>query len=92
MSTRFKIDSWEIGSDRKLLRNRTQDITATLRNVNYYRLSDRNSIDFGLEVKYLISSYDNYLAEFNNPFEPDEIIPAVYIDDEIESAKISFIY
>ena len=38
MSNRFKIDSWEIGSDRYILRNRTEDITISLRNVNYFKL------------------------------------------------------
>jgi len=88
MTTRYKIDSWEIGSDRHILRNRTADLAITLRNVNHYRFSENYSLDFGIEGKYLDSSYDNYYAEYINPFDPDQIIPAVSIDDEINSEKL----
>ncbi len=87
MSNRFKIDSWEIGSDRHILRNRTEDMAISLRNVNYFKLNDFNSLEIGFEAKYLNSTYDNFYAEYNNPFNPDEIIPAVNIDDTIESIK-----
>jgi carboxypeptidase-like protein/TonB-dependent receptor-like protein len=88
MSTRFKIDSWEIGSDRHIFRNRSTDGALSLRNVNYCKFNDSNSIEFGLEAKYLNSNYDNFYAEYNNPFDPEEIIPAVYVDDEISSGKV----
>jgi hypothetical protein len=87
ISNRFKIDSWEIGSDRHILRNRTKDISVSLRNVNYFKLNERQSLEIGFEAKYLNSTYDNFYAEYTNPFNPDEIIPAVNIDDIIESEK-----
>jgi len=88
MSTRFKIDYWEIGSNRRLLRNRTEDTAISLRNVNYFQLSDYNSLQIGFESKYLNSTYDNFYAEYSNPFNPEETVPSVNIDDEINSGKI----
>ena len=42
----------------------------------------------GLEAKYLNSNFDNFYAEYTNPFDPEESIPAVNIDDTINSGKL----
>lgn len=37
-----------------------------LRNINSFRLSNRHTFNFGIEIKYIVSSCDNFLGEHKN--------------------------
>jgi hypothetical protein len=61
-STQFHDDFYETGTDIYFMKNRSIERTLTLRNVNYYRLSESQRLESGFEAKYLFNVYDNYLA------------------------------
>jgi CarboxypepD_reg-like domain/TonB dependent receptor-like, beta-barrel/TonB-dependent Receptor Plug Domain len=44
----------------------TSDISFNLRNSNYYKFDNSHKVEFGMEVKHLISDFDNYYGEYND--------------------------
>jgi len=68
------------------IRNRTSEQKLKLRNVNFRRLSDKISLDFGIDIKYLQHDYDNYLAETTNAI--GDTIPELILKDEIKAQKM----
>ena len=44
----------------------TTNWSFNLRNQNYYKFNNDHKIEFGVEIKHLISDYDNYYGEYND--------------------------
>ncbi len=65
-ATKFDEDLFETGSADLLVRNRSDERSWKLRNVNHFRLSDSYSIDFGFEAKRLRVDYDNFYADYTD--------------------------
>lgn len=68
------------------IRNRTKEQELKLRNVNFKRLSEKLSLDFGFELKYLQHDYDNFLAETTNSI--GDTIPELIMKDKIKVEKL----
>ncbi|MCF7859732.1 MAG: TonB-dependent receptor [Candidatus Cloacimonetes bacterium] len=68
------------------IKNKSREIEGKFRNVNYKRLNDKLSIDFGLETKLLQSNYDNFLAESTNAL--GDTIPELIVDKNISAHKL----
>jgi len=69
-SSQYNEDFWETfkipNSNIPDIKNRTNETEYKLRNVNFMCLSEKISLDFGFDTKYLKHDYDNYLAETTN--------------------------
>ena len=85
-SSQLKEDFYETNTGLYAFKNHTHDQTFALRNVNHFRLNNRNSVEFGAEAKYLKSNYNNFYAattgDLGNP------VPALYLKDEISAQKL----
>ena len=68
------------------IKNRTNEQELKLRNVNFKRLSEKLSLDFGFDAKYLKHNYDNYLAETTNS--TGGIVESLTLKDEITAEKL----
>ncbi len=68
------------------IKNRTNEQEWKLRNVNFKRFSDRFSLDYGFDAKYLQHDYDNFLAATTNP--TGGITDSLTMKDEITAQKI----
>ncbi|MEJ2627965.1 MAG: TonB-dependent receptor, partial [bacterium] len=62
-STKFKEDFFETGSNNQLLKNRSQEKTFKLRNINHIILTKKISLNIGLDAKYYQMKYDNMYHE-----------------------------
>jgi hypothetical protein len=86
-ASRYKEDFFETGIDKQILKNRSLEQTFTLRNVNYLRLNQHHSLQFGGDAKHLIAGYDNFYAEnidaLGNP------VPALIMDEQLSTNKFA---
>ncbi|NIX55628.1 MAG: TonB-dependent receptor, partial [candidate division Zixibacteria bacterium] len=84
-SDKFTEDYYETSSAIHLLRNRSLEQSFKFRNVNHFRLSQRHSIEFGVEAKHLITDYDNFFNDYTDAL--GDTVPAFTIKDEITANK-----
>jgi len=85
-SDEFKEDYYETSSAIHLLRNRSWEQSFKLRNVNHFRLSQRHSIEFGVEAKHLITDYDNFFNDYTDAL--GDTVPAFTLKDRITADKV----
>jgi len=85
-SDQFKEDYFETSSAIHLLRNRSLEQSFKLRNVNHFRLSQRHSIEFGVEAKHLITDYDNFFNDYTNAL--GDTVSAFTLKDKISADKV----
>ncbi len=85
-SSKFNEDYYETSTDLHLLQNRSWEQAYQLRNLNYFRLSQRNSIECGVEFKHLITDYRNFYAVYTDAF--GDTVPSFVLDDEITANKM----
>lgn len=85
-SDQFKEDYFETSSAIHLLRNRSLEQSFKLRNVNHFRLSQRHSLEFGVEAKHLITDYDNFFNDYTDAL--GDTVPAFTLDDKITADKV----
>jgi outer membrane receptor for ferrienterochelin and colicin len=84
-STKFTENFRETNSDLPLLRNRSHEQIFKFRNVNHFRLSERSTIEFGAEVKHIVTEYDNFYAEYTNAL--GDTIPEFRLDERSTANK-----
>ncbi len=60
--SRYKDDAFHTESEELARRGNNSERAWRLRNINAYRFSDSLKVQFGLELKHLITDYDNFLA------------------------------
>ncbi|HEX9652129.1 MAG TPA: TonB-dependent receptor [bacterium] len=85
-ATKFEEDFNDTATDLFLFRNRSHERALKLRNVNSFRLNTRNSVDFGVEARQLISNYDNAYAEYTDAF--GQTVPQFMLHDRITANKL----
>lgn len=85
-STRFKEDFFETNTGLHLVKNRSHEQVFKFRNVNHFRLSRINSLEFGVEAKHFITNYDNLYAEFTDAL--GNATPALILNENIRANKI----
>jgi hypothetical protein len=93
-SNKYNENFYETTTGRYAIRNRSAERTSKFRSVNHFRLNSNNSIEFGLEGKYLWNNYDNYYSATTNLL--GDTIPSLKIGNKISADKagsfISYIY
>ena len=85
-SNDYDEDFYETGTGNQLTQNRSREQSFNLRNVNHFRLNHNNSIDFGVETKYLVADYDNLYAEYTDAF--GQPVSSLVIDNRVTSNKL----
>ncbi|MCD4797141.1 MAG: TonB-dependent receptor [Candidatus Cloacimonetes bacterium] len=87
-SSKFLQENYEAGTEKLLVENNSLEQSFKLRNVNYFRLNEKHSFEFGIEAKHLIDEYDNFYAEYVDAF--GDTVAALVLDDDIASIKSGF--
>ena len=89
-SSQYDEDFWETFktpvSNIPDIKNRTNEMEYKLRNVNFKRLSEKISLDFGFDAKHFEHEYDNFLAETINAV--GNTIPEFILRDKITAEKL----
>jgi len=82
---KYDIDFFDTASDNSLVSNKSWEESYTLRNINFYKLSDRHRLNFGAEVSRLATHNDYFLGAYidkvGNP------VPDVHIDKRETAGK-----
>ncbi len=85
-SNKYDEDFYETTTGKYDIRNRSLENNIKFRNVNHYQLNDKNTLEFGLEAKYLAENYDNWYAETTNTL--GDTIPALTLKNTISADKL----
>lgn len=85
ISTKAKVNYNETRTDNKLIKNNSLEQAFQLRNVNYYRFNESNRAEFGIDAKYIINEYDNFIAEYTDAL--GNTTHELNIDDKITGQK-----
>ncbi len=86
LATRVEANYFETSTGNQLTRQDNIDGAAQLRNVSFYRLTDRHEFEFGFDLKYEMDDYDFFFSEYTNFF--GDTIPSLTLNDEIRSPKL----
>jgi outer membrane receptor for ferrienterochelin and colicin len=86
-STAATEDFYETNTGALLLKNRTTEGSASLRNANHLRLSELHSLEFGFEVKQLFASYNNTFGTFTSA--TGDSTPRAVVDKQVNETKLS---
>lgn len=84
-SQQFKEDFYETNSGLFLEKNRSHELEVKFRNINHFRLNPGHSIEFGVDLKYLFSKYDNFYAEYTDAL--GDTTPPALLDEELGVQK-----
>ena len=85
-SSRFREDLFETNTGTALLRNHSTEASATVRNSNHLRISDVHALEFGAEVKYMYSGYDNMFGAYTDAL--GDSTPAFSINRTMGESKL----
>ncbi len=85
-STKYKEDFFETNSSMHLTRNRSLEQNFKFRNVNHLRLNNKNTLEFGVDAKHLVSDYDNFFAEYTDAL--GDTTPPFFINNNFSSNKV----
>lgn len=66
LSSTFNEDFFETNSGSLLVKNRSTEAAVNFRTVNLIKFSSVHSVEFGIEGKRLMNSYDNFYGAFSN--------------------------
>jgi len=65
-SSGFKENFKETATGNPVVNNRSLEQVFKFRNVNHFRLNNRNSLEFGAEAKHLMSNFNIFYAEYTD--------------------------
>jgi TonB dependent receptor-like, beta-barrel/CarboxypepD_reg-like domain/TonB-dependent Receptor Plug Domain len=89
-SSQYDEDFWETFktpvSNIPDIKNRTNETELKLRNVSFKRLTEKIGLDFGIDAKYLLHDYDNYMAATTNA--TGGTAPELIMEDKVAAQKI----
>jgi hypothetical protein len=85
--TQFKEDFYKTGSAKRLVKNRSNERSYKLRNVNHILLNRRNKLDFGFETNFLDYNYNNCYSENQDIL--GNINPAMIFNKKFQSTKLA---
>ena len=84
----YKRDYSETKSQNHLFRNYSKENAVKLRNINYYKLDNKNNFEFGAEIKYNFSNfdvlYDEWEDHYGNP------TPGLQVNKKLNTFKTGF--
>lgn len=69
------------------IRNNSTEYVWKMRNINFQRLGESLSLEFGIDAKYLLNSYDNYLAATANSL--GDTIPELTMKARISASYLA---
>jgi hypothetical protein len=81
----YKRDYSETKTKNHLFENNSKEQSMKLRNVNYYKLDNKNNFEFGFETKYNFSNFDVLYEEWEDHY--GNPTPRLYVDNKINSVK-----
>ncbi len=84
-STNATEDFFETNTGLPIVKNHSAQTAVSLRNSNRLRLSEVHSMEFGMESKYLLETYDNAFGNFTNAV--GDSSPASVINKKITAEK-----
>lgn len=74
-------------ADRRLFHtNDSKEHTVKLRNVNYLKLDDKNSLEFGAELSGMFIKYNTFYGEYKDQY--GSVTPPLYINNKISGFKL----
>ncbi|MEJ2052171.1 MAG: TonB-dependent receptor, partial [Calditrichota bacterium] len=82
---RFTETETPVCPDIHLLQNRSLEQDYKLRNLNHFRLNKTYTLEFGIEAKHLISSYNNFFTEYTDAL--GETVPAFQFNGHVTANK-----
>ncbi len=83
--TRFKDNYFKTTTQQEELKNRSKEASINLRNVNHYTFNHIHKIDFGVEAKHQMTTYDYRMAQQIDV--TGEIIPETAVSKKINGNK-----
>lgn len=84
-SQKYDEDFYRTSTGAHEIMNNACEQSWKFRNVNHLRLNTHHSLEFGLDVKHLVSDFNNFYADSTGSY--GEIVGAVQIKDDIEADK-----
>jgi hypothetical protein len=84
--TKYERDYSKTVSHRKFYGNNSKENIFRLRNVNYLKLNNQNSIEFGGDVSAMFIDFDTFYGEYEDQF--GNITPALYTGSKMEGYKL----
>jgi len=78
-------DYSETKSRKHLYENNSKENNIRLRNVNFYRVDEGNSIEFGFEANYNFSDFDVLFEEWEDNY--GNPTPKLYVDNKLNTLK-----
>lgn len=86
-STTFNEDFFETGTALVLTRNRSEERKLKFRQLNHVRLHKKVSIEFGLESKVLLDTYDYFFGAYTDAL--GDSVPALNLDWKPRGASMA---
>ncbi len=68
------------------IRNGSLENNFKFRNINHFRVNNKNTLEFGLEAKYLVQNYDNWYAETTDTM--GDAISSLTLKNRISADKL----
>lgn len=88
LATKFLGNYHYTDSERLTIDDNSLESRIQLRNVNFLKLNQSSSFEFGFEAKSLLNDYHLYnLAHYS---QTGKLLPALIVDDELNSYKAAF--
>ncbi len=82
----FKEDYYQTNMGIHFVENRSNEIAFKFSNINHILLNKKNTIEFGIEAKNLVSKYNSWYAEFTDAL--GNTTPELILNDDVEANKI----
>ncbi|MGE5797689.1 MAG: TonB-dependent receptor [Ignavibacteria bacterium] len=84
--TKYDKDYSKTVSQRQFYTNNSEENIFRLRNVNYLKLNNLNSIEFGSDISAMFIDYDTFYGEYDDQF--GNTTPALYTGSRMEGYKL----
>lgn len=85
-SSRYTEDFYETNTGMQLVRNHSTEASVNLRNANHLRFSEHHSVEFGVETKQLMNSYDNMYGAYSDAV--GDSTPSAILNTNFDETKI----
>lgn len=77
---------FEMKSQRKIFTNTSAENTFSLRNINFYKLNPRHSLEFGVEGKTYLDDFSYFYGEWQDHY--GNVDPSLSVDKNFNSYKV----
>lgn len=84
--TKYERDYSKTASQRQFYTNDSKENILRVRNVNYLKLDDQNSLEFGADLSGMFINFDTFYGEYEDQY--GSVTSPLYIDNKINGYKI----